>query len=183
MNCGAIPRELIESELFGSEKGAYTGSVRTRSGLVGALLRTPAFKAEEAAIRARAQQLLDYVGIGKYAEFKARTLSYGDQRRLEIARALATEPEVLLLDEPFAGLGAGEIAALSQVIREVHQRAGLTIMLIEHKLREFMQLVSRVIAIDFGEIIATGSPQEIVDHPLVIEAYIGKQDEGHAAPH
>jgi branched-chain amino acid transport system ATP-binding protein len=134
-------------------------------------------------LRDRALALLAQVGLADQAHQPAELLSYGDQRRLEIARALATEPEVLLLDEPFAGLGAGEIAALSQVIREVHQRAGLTIMLIEHKLREFMQLVSRVIAIDFGEIIAMGSPQEIVDHPLVIEAYIGKQDEGHAAPH
>ncbi|MFM2406076.1 MAG: hypothetical protein RL223_3956, partial [Pseudomonadota bacterium] len=80
--------------------------VRTRSGLIGALLRTPSFKAEEAAIRERAQQLLDYVGIGKYAEFKARTLSYGDQRRLEIARALATDPKLIALDEPAAGMNA-----------------------------------------------------------------------------
>jgi branched-chain amino acid transport system ATP-binding protein len=88
---------------------------------------------------------------------------------------------VLLLDEPFAGLGAGEIAALSSVIRDLHQRQGLTILLIEHKLREFMQLVSRVIAIDFGEIIATGTPTEIVANPKVIEAYIGKQDDSHVA--
>ena len=82
--------------------------------------------------------------------------------------------------QPHPGYGRAQLKKELR-IREVHQRAGLTIMLIEHKLREFMQLVSRVIAIDFGEIIATGSPQEIVDHPLVIEAYIGKQDEGHAA--
>ncbi|MFZ8417722.1 ATP-binding cassette domain-containing protein, partial [Staphylococcus aureus] len=82
--------------------------IRTRSGLLGAVLRTPAFKAEEAAIKARAQELLDYVGIGKYAEFKARTLSYGDQRRLEIARALATDPKLIALDEPAAGMNATE---------------------------------------------------------------------------
>jgi branched-chain amino acid transport system ATP-binding protein len=103
-------------------------------------------------------------------------LSYGDLRRLEIARALATEPELLLLDEPFAGLGSSEIEALSALIRQLHQQQALTILLIEHKLREFMQLVSRVVAIDFGEIIAQGSPTDIVNHPRVIEAYIGKQN-------
>ena len=134
-------------------------------------------------LRQRALGLLAQVGLADQAHSPAELLSYGDQRRLEIARALATEPELLLLDEPFAGLGAGEIAALSQVIRDLHQRQGLTIMLIEHKLREFMQLVSRVIAIDFGEIIAAGTPTEIVDNPKVIEAYIGKQDASHAAEH
>lgn len=134
-------------------------------------------------LRQRAMALLAQVGLADHAHSPAELLSYGDQRRLEIARALATEPELLLLDEPFAGLGAGEIAALSQVIRDLHQRQGLTIMLIEHKLREFMQLVSSVIAIDFGEIIATGTPTEIVDNPKVIEAYIGKQDASHAAEH
>jgi branched-chain amino acid transport system ATP-binding protein len=134
-------------------------------------------------LRQRALELLQQVGLGDQAHSPAELLSYGDQRRLEIARALATEPDVLLLDEPFAGLGAGEIAALSSVIRDLHQRQGLTILLIEHKLREFMQLVSRVIAIDFGEIIATGTPTEIVANPKVIEAYIGKQDDSHVAPH
>lgn len=134
-------------------------------------------------LRQRALDLLGQVGLGDQAHSPAELLSYGDQRRLEIARALATEPDVLLLDEPFAGLGAGEIAALSTLIRDLHQRQGLTILLIEHKLREFMQLVSRVIAIDFGEIIATGTPTEIVANPKVIEAYIGKQDDSHVAHH
>lgn len=82
--------------------------IRTRSGVIGAIFKTPGFKAEEAAIRQRAQELLDYVGIGKYANFRARTLSYGDQRRLEIARALATEPKLIALDEPAAGMNATE---------------------------------------------------------------------------
>jgi branched-chain amino acid transport system ATP-binding protein len=101
-------------------------------------------------------------------------LSYGDQRRLEIARALAAKPSLLLLDEPFAGLGSGEIDDLSALIRQVHADEGLTVMLIEHKLREFMRLVDRVIALDFGEVIAEGLPDDIVNVPAVIEAYIGR---------
>jgi len=130
---------------------------------------------------ARARGLLGDVGLAGKEDVPSERLSYGDQRRLEIARALATEPELLLLDEPFAGLGSGEIDELSVLIRRLHQDKGLTILLIEHKLREFMKLVSRIIAIDFGEVIATGTPAEIVANPRVIEAYIGRQEVGHAA--
>ena len=125
----------------------------------------------------RAMQLLKQVGLEAKAHTASELLSYGDLRRLEIARALAAEPELLLLDEPFAGLGSSEIEAISSLIRQLHAEKQLTILLIEHKLREFMQLVSRVIALDFGEVIAEGSPAEIVAHPRVIEAYIGKQTE------
>jgi len=125
---------------------------------------------------AHAHALLRQVGLGGKEQLAVETLSYGDQRRLEIARALAAKPALLLLDEPFAGLGSGEIADLSALIRSVHAEQGLTVMLIEHKLREFMRLVDRVIALDFGEMIAEGSPEEIVRHPAVIEAYIGRGD-------
>src|SRR5574343_1866137 len=104
--------------------------IRTGSGLVGAILRTAAFRAEEAAIAARAQELLDYVGIGKYADFKARTLSYGDQRRLEIARALATDPKLIALDEPAAGMNATEKVVLRELIDRI-RKDGRTILLIE----------------------------------------------------
>ena len=126
---------------------------------------------------ARALAILDQVGLGPKAEQPVEILPYGDLRRLEIARALATRPKLLALDEPFAGLGPGEIEPLARLIRRLHDEEGLTILIIEHKLREFMQLVSRVIAIDFGEIIAVGPPAEIVRHPRVVEAYIGKAED------
>ena len=126
---------------------------------------------------ARARALLQRVGLAGKEAVPVEVLSYGDQRRLEIARALAAKPALLLLDEPFAGLGSGEIDDLSALLRQVHEDEGLTIMLIEHKLREFMRLVGRVIALDFGEVIARGSPDEIVQHPAVIEAYIGRDDD------
>ena len=126
----------------------------------------------------RAASLLQRVGLAGKAEVAVEVLSYGDQRRLEIARALAARPALLLLDEPFAGLGGAEIADLSTLIRQLHADEGLTVILIEHKLREFMRLVSRVIALDFGEVIAEGTPEQIVVHPAVIEAYIGRGNEG-----
>ncbi len=124
----------------------------------------------------RAQAILDEVGLGAKAGLPAEVLPYGDLRRLEIARALATRPRLLLLDEPFAGLGTAEIEPLAALIRRLHAEQGLAILIIEHKLREFMALVERVIAIDFGEVIASGTPAEIVRHPKVIEAYIGRTE-------
>jgi len=124
----------------------------------------------------RARHMLVRVGLGAKADLAVDVLSYGDLRRLEIARALVTRPKLLLLDEPFAGLGTSEIEPLAALIRELHDSEGLTILIIEHRLREFMQLVGRVIAMDFGEIIAIGPPQEIVRHPRVVEAYIGRTE-------
>ena len=133
-------------------------------------------RGQGADLDARAQALLGRVGLAGKEGVPVEVLSYGDQRRLEIARALAAKPALLLLDEPFAGLGSGEIADLSALIRQVHADEGLTVLLIEHKLREFMRLVGRVIALDFGEVIAQGTPEDIVRHPAVIEAYIGRSD-------
>ncbi len=126
----------------------------------------------------RAMTLLEQVGLAAKADLPAETLPYGDQRRLEIARALATDPKLLLLDEPFAGLGTSEIEPLAALIRRLHDERGLTILIIEHKLKEFMQLVTRVIAMDFGEVIAVGPPTTIVRDPRVVEAYIGKTEPG-----
>ena len=127
--------------------------------------------------RLRAQQILEQVGLGAKSELPVELLPYGDLRRLEIARALATRPKLLLLDEPFAGLGTSEIEPLAALIRHLHRTEGLTILIIEHKLREFMQLVKRVIAMDFGVVVAIGDPAAIVRHPRVVEAYIGRTEE------
>ena len=125
---------------------------------------------------AHARELIEQVGLAGKEQVPVEVMAYGDQRRLEIARALATAPKLLLLDEPFAGLGSGEIADLSALIRRIHRETGLTVLLIEHRLREFMKLVDRVIALDFGEVIADDTPDRIVTHPRVIDAYIGTED-------
>lgn len=121
----------------------------------------------------RARDLLVRVGLSGFEETLPRDLSGGMQSRVALARALMGDPELLLLDEPFAGLGAHEIADLSALIRRIHADEGLTVLLIEHRLHEFMKLVDRVIALDFGETIADDVPERIVRNPRVIEAYIG----------
>jgi len=150
--------------------------VRTKAGVFGALLRNRKTRDEEQAITQRAQELLRYVGISKPPQTLAKNLAYGEQRRLEIARALATEPLLLALDEPAAGMNSTETEGLKVLLQTI-RATGITVLLIEHDVKLIMGLCDRVAVLDYGKKIAEDVPENVRNHPAVIAAYLGDDDD------